>query len=103
MQKEGAHQPLQAKAVEVARRLESTYASPDLGNKADPLDELIYIALTRQTHEKNAQRTWDSLVAAFPRWEMLLEAPEEEVASVIADGGFSRQKARWNKRSLEII
>jgi endonuclease III len=103
VQKEGAHQPLQAKAVEVARRLESTYATPDLGNKADPLDELVYIALTRQTHEKNAQRTWNSLITAYPTWGMLLDAPEQEAAGIIKDGGFSRQKARWIKQSLKII
>jgi endonuclease III len=103
MQKEDALQPLRTKATEVAQRLESTYATPDLGNKAEPLDELIYIALTRQTHEKNAQRTWNSLITAYPTWEMLLDAPEEEVAKVIADGGFSKQKARWIKRSLHLI
>lgn len=70
---------------------------PDLGNKSDPLDELVYIALTRQTHEKNALRTWKALIAAYPTWEMLLEAPEPEIAAVIADGGFSRQKALWIK------
>ena len=79
------------------------YGKPDLGNMADPLDELVYIALTRQTHEKNATRTWDALTAAYPTWEMLLNAPEQEIAGVIADGGFSRQKARWIKQSLRLI
>jgi endonuclease III len=77
MQKEDELQLLQGRAVKVARRFDSTYATLDLGNKADPLDELIYIALTRQTHEKNAQRTWNSLVTAYPTWEMLLDAPEQ--------------------------
>ncbi len=79
------------------------HGAPDLGNKADPLDELIYIALTRQTHEKNALRTWEALVTAYPTWEMLLNASEAEVAGVIADGGFSRQKARWIQQSLRLI
>ena len=91
---------LTVKAADVTQALHREYGSPDLGNKADPLDELVYIALTRQTHEKNAQRTWRALTAAYPTWEMLLDAPEVEVANVIADGGFSRQKARWIKGSL---
>jgi len=103
MDERSSRRHLQAKATKVAQRLDSTYGTPDLGNKVDPLDELVYIALTRQTHEMNAQRTWNSLVAAYPRWEMLLDAPEEEVASVIADGGFSKQKARWIQQSLRII
>lgn len=79
------------------------YGRSSLGNKADPLDELVYISLTRQTHEKNALRTWDALVAEYPTWEMLLAAPEQKIAAVIADGGFSRQKAKWIKQSLQII
>lgn len=97
----GTH--LRGKAADVTRALHREYGSPDLGNKADPLDELVYIALTRQTHEKNAQRTWRALTSSYPTWEMLLEAPEAQVASVIADGGFSRQKARWIKGSLRLI
>lgn len=91
------------KAVLVTRKLVREYGRTDLGNKADPLDELVYIALTRQTHEKNSLRTWEALVTAYPTWEMVLAAPEQEVAGVIADGGFSRQKARWIKQSLQLI
>ncbi|MDP9437182.1 MAG: endonuclease III, partial [Actinomycetota bacterium] len=43
------------------------------------------------------------LTTAYLTWERLLEAPEEEIAAVIADGGFSRQKARWIKQSLRTI
>ncbi len=92
-----------SKGAKVAQTLAQEHGAPDLGNKADPLDELVYIALTRQTHEKNALRTWEALITAYPTWRMLLDAPEAEIASVIADGGFSRQKAAWIKRSLQII
>jgi endonuclease III len=91
------------KGVLIAEEFAREYGRSNLGNKADPLDELVYISLTRQTHEKNALRTWEALTTAYPTWEMLLEAPEQEVASVIADGGFSRQKARWIKQSLRLI
>ncbi len=91
------------KGIVIAEQLAREYGKSDLGNKADPLDELIYIALTRQTHEKNALRTWDALTTAYPTWDLLLEAPEQEVAAVIADGGFSRQKARWIRQSLRLI
>lgn len=91
------------KGIYVAEQLARQYGKSNLGNKADPLDELIYISLTRQTHEKNALRTWEALITAYPTWEMLLEAPEQEVAGVIADGGFSRQKAKWIQQSLRLI
>jgi endonuclease III len=102
-QSRGVGPDIKRKAVDVAGKLLREYGRSDLGNKDDPLDELVYIALTRQTHEKNALRTWEALVTAYPTWEMLMEAPEQEVAGVIADGGFSRQKAKWIKQSLHII
>jgi len=80
-------------AVQITRILTQEYGSPHLNNKSDPLDELVYIALTRQTHAKNADRTWNALTIKYRSWEDLLEAPETEVASTIAGGGFSRQKA----------
>lgn len=64
---------------------------------------MVYIALTRQTHEKNAQSSWLALTSRYTSWRALLQAPEEEVAGTIAKGGFSRQKARWIKRSLELV
>jgi endonuclease III len=100
---EGDGPDIRRKAVDVADTLLREYGRSDLGNKANPLDELVYIALTRQTHEKNATRTWNALVTAYPTWEMLLKASEQEIAAVIADGGFSRQKAHWIKRSLQMI
>ena len=36
---------------EVARILAVLYGSPDLGNKSDPTDELVYIVLARKTRE----------------------------------------------------
>lgn len=98
-----AHSKDHQKVTLVSEELVREYGRSDLGNKADPLDELIYISLTRQTHEKNSTRTWKALTAAYPTWEMLLDAPESEVANVIAHGGFSRQKARWIKQSLQLI
>jgi len=34
---------------------------------------------------------------------MMLDASEQEVANIIADGGFSRQKSRWIKQSLKLL
>jgi len=98
-----ARNRLTIKASNIALKLEAHYGSPDLGNKADPLDELIYIALTRQTTDKAAQRTWLALTNKYPSWEMLLDVPESEIAEVVASGGFAQQKARWIKHTLRII
>jgi endonuclease III len=86
----------------VARLLERQHGSADLGNRADPVEELVWIPLTRQTHRSNALRCWQRIVAAGGP-AALLGMPEERLASLIADGGFARQKARWIKGSLVMI
>ncbi len=96
-------QDLYNKVCEIARTLDREHGTAYLGNKPDPLDEMVYIALTRQTHERNAQSSWLALTSRYTSWRALLEASEDEVAATIARGGFSSQKARWIKRSLELI
>jgi endonuclease III len=86
----------------VVRTLHEEYGEADLGNLSDPIDELVYISLTRQTHAQNAGRSWEKIVAAGGP-TALVDMPEDDLSRLIERGGFSRQKARWIKRSLEIV
>ena len=78
---------------EVARILAVLYGTPDLGNKADPTDELVYIILSRKTPEKAYQQTFASLKARFACWDDLLAAPREEVELLVRPGGLPGKKA----------
>ena len=77
---------------EVARILAVLYRSPDLGNKPDPTDELVYIILARKTRESAYQRTFELLKRHFPRWDDLLDAPRGEVERLVHSGGLSGKK-----------
>ena len=46
---------------EVARILAVLYGTPDLGNKPDPTDELVYIILARKTREGAYQQGFNAL------------------------------------------
>ncbi len=63
-----------------------------LGNKRDPLDELIYILLTVQT-QYGVDCVWDALKSRFPTWDHVLRAREESLRRVIAPLGLSQQRA----------
>lgn len=92
-------------AVTVARAvtaLEAEHRSADLGNKTDPIEELVWIPLTRQTHRQNSLRSWQR-ISDLGGPAALLEIPEKDLAALLKDAGFSRQKARWIKRSLEMV
>ena len=77
---------------EVARILAVLYGSPDLGNKPDPTDELVYILLARHTREGAYQQAFESLKRRFPTWDELLDAPRSEVERLVYSGGLSGKK-----------
>ena len=91
------------RVLQIVHALEAEHGTPDLGNHSDPLSELGFIALTRQTHAKNASLTWTALRMRYPSWELVAEAPEDELVSTIVKGGFARQKARWIQQSLRLL
>ena len=86
----------------VVRALEEVHGTKDLGNKADPVEELVFIPLTRQTHRQNSLRSW-AVIEAIGGPQALLGMPEEALAALLQDGGFARQKAHWITRSLALI
>lgn len=84
------------------RILHDEYGKADLGNREDPIEELVYISLTRQTHEKNARRSWKA-VSEIGGAVQLLEIEEKVLADLLRPSGFSNQKAKWIKESLRLI
>jgi DNA (cytosine-5)-methyltransferase 1 len=88
---------------EIARILALLYCTPDLGNKADPTDELVYIILSRKTPEKAYQETFAALKARFPHWDDLLDAPRTEVERIVSPGGLAGKKATSLFGALKII
>ncbi|TAK81022.1 MAG: endonuclease III [Dehalococcoidia bacterium] len=73
-----------------------------LGNKRDPLDELIYILLTVQT-QYGVDGVWDALKSRFPTWDHVLRAREESLRRVIAPLGLSEQRAKRIRIVLRAI
>lgn len=84
----------------VVQRLGRIYPSVDLGNKQDPLDELVFIILSQMTTSVSYIRVFDRLKARFPRWDALADARVSCVRRVIKDAGLSGQKAPRLKRIM---
>src|SRR5690606_3804083 len=49
----GWSRPARARVRAIVGRLHRRYREAELGNLRDPIDELVYISLTRQTHRQN--------------------------------------------------
>jgi DNA (cytosine-5)-methyltransferase 1 len=86
---------------EIARMVELLYGTPRLGNKDEPVDELVYIILARKTHEGAYQQTFDSLKARFARWDDLLAFPRNEIEKIVHSGGLSSKKTQSLFGALE--
>jgi endonuclease-3 len=61
--------------------------------RADPLDELVLTVLSQHTSDLNAGRAFESLRAAFPTWDRVVDAPTSAVADAIRSGGLADTKA----------
>ncbi len=77
---------------EVARILAVLHGTPRLGNQEDPVDELVYIILSRKTREDAYQETYRALKDRFRTWDELLVAPAREVSALVRPGGLPGRK-----------
>jgi endonuclease III len=91
---------LESDLLAVTGLLHRAYGSPDLGNKQDPVDELVYIILSRRTREGAYQAAFAALKAKYATWEGLAGASEDEIEEVISFSGLGRRKARSLKLAL---
>ncbi len=97
-----SNRALRQRIESICACLHTAYHERDLGNLPDPVDELVYISLTRQTHAQNAVRTWNTVKASGGP-DALLEIPLKKLEEMLIVGGFFRQKARWLKEALTAI
>lgn len=87
-----SHSLLRRRASRIARLLEDEYGTPDLGNKQDPLDELVFIILAQMTTSPSYSRVFDRLKASVRTWDRLAEIPLRRLRATIEDAGLSGQK-----------
>jgi len=89
-----AVQPGETLLREVDHRLRHRYGLSRLGNKDDPLDELIFIILSAKTQESTYTAAFDALKARFSSWDDASHASSEEIEAVIRFAGLSIKKSR---------
>ena len=87
----------------VAELLELRYRSASLGNFEDPLEEAVYILLSRHTTERAYQEAHRALRSRWPSWAALRNADEAEICEVIKPAGFGQQRAGQLKALLEEV
>lgn len=89
-----------ARVAEVERRLREAYGQPRHQNPEDPLDDLVFVMLSRMTQQRKYVRTYRALRRRYPSWERLLEAESNEIVSLLQDAGLAETKARQTREVL---
>ena len=85
------------------RILQVTYPDRDLGNHSDPLDELVYIMISRRTRESAYQGVFQNLRLHFPDWVDMADAPAEEIERIIGPAGLGEVRAHALQQTLRAI
>jgi DNA (cytosine-5)-methyltransferase 1 len=91
---------LAQRATRVTLLLAAQYKSPILGNKTDPLDELIFILLSEKTDETKYVKAFENLKARFPQWSQLLTARSSAIEHEIGIAGMGKRRSALLKRML---
>jgi len=84
---------LTTKLAETYRRLGETYGLPVWQSHGDPTGQLVATILSQNTSDVNTARSFQALIDAYPDWQAVVDAPEQELIEVIRSGGLANQKA----------
>jgi endonuclease-3 len=85
---------LSAFIAAVHHRLVAAYGLPVWQpHHEDPIAGLILTILSQNTNDRNADRAFAALRAAYPDWQAVMTAPTAELAAVIRSAGLAAQKA----------
>src|SRR5579859_7315337 len=84
-------------------KLIATYGEPNNEPDYDPLGGLVGTILSQHTSDINSGRAYQQLVATFPTWEIVRDAPTDEVAKAIRSGGLANVKAPRIQEALHIL
>ncbi|GAC1461045.1 MAG: endonuclease III [Ktedonobacteraceae bacterium] len=82
-----------AHLAHVYELLVATYGEPKNVPDYDPLGGLVGTILSQHTSDINSGRAYQQLVATFPTWEEVRDAPTQAVATAIRSGGLANIKA----------
>ncbi len=88
----------------VNRILHDEYGTASLGNKQDPLDELVFIQLSIRTRERTYLCVYEELSRAVNgEWERLLEIQDADLLPVLHGAGMAVIKLRRLRAQIVAI
>ena len=87
------NEEIHVKAHQMYELLLERYDNQPLVPRRQPMHELISTMLSHRTTEANEAKAYRQMLALFPTWEAVRDAPVEELAAAIAPSNFASAKA----------
>ena len=94
---------IEAKALDVHKRLLEKFGEPIWRNPLPAIDELVSTILSQNTNDVNRDRGFDKLREKFPTWEEVRDAPAGEVIEAVRVAGLANQKGPRIQKVLRQI
>ena len=92
------------KVLEAHRLLCEVYECPiPYFHRLDPLSELVSSMLSHRTKNRDSGRAYKQLVAKYPTWQEVIDAPTESVAEAISPATWPEQKAPRIQHALQQV
>ncbi|MFB0520607.1 MAG: DNA (cytosine-5-)-methyltransferase [Desulfatiglandales bacterium] len=83
--------------------LQAAYGTPDLGNVADPLEELIFLTITQRTKIKTAIQVFRNLKEQFSGCNGILQASDADLRRILSVGGRGNFRIRAVRELLNAV
>ncbi len=87
----------------VRDQLRSRFGRPDWGNARSPIGQLVKSSISHRTLDEVSLAAYHRLVAAYPQWPALAQAPTGAIEALIGDVTFPDVKARHLGEALRAI
>ncbi len=81
------------KTAKISLLLENAFGKPQWQGRGKPLNSLVKTILSQSTNDRNRDVAYKRLRERFPEWEMVVSAPQAEIAEAIRPAGLSNQKS----------
>lgn len=99
----GEKQQVREKLYYIDSILKAVHGTPDLGNVADPVEELVFLTITQRTRIETAVTIFQNLKKQFPDLLDILSSSDNNLAEIVSTGGRGNLRVRSIKDLLSAI
>ena len=94
---------LRSKYLRIYELLIGEYGEPEWRQHLPPVDELVSTILSQSTSDTNRDKGFYALKERYSNWELVIDAPVEDIRDTIRPAGLANQKAPRIQNALRTV